>query len=107
MWKEVEGFSNYEINKSGTVKSKRTKRIMKFGWRGSRGGKYPYINLKRDDGKFVKQSVHRMVAVAYVPNPDNKPEVNHIDTDHGNFHYTNLEWHTRSENMKHCFKNYS
>jgi len=46
-------------------------------------------------------TIHRMVAELYVPNPLNKPHINHIDGNRLNNHYTNLEWVTRSENMKH------
>lgn len=46
-------------------------------------------------------SVHRMIAECYIPNTDNKPHVNHIDGNRLNNHISNLEWVTRSENMKH------
>jgi len=47
-------------------------------------------------------TVHRMVAELYVPNPLNKPYINHIDGNRLNNHYSNLEWVTQSENMIHC-----
>lgn len=53
-------------------------------------------------GKIKQFSIHRLVAILYCDNPYNKPDVNHIDNDRSNNHYSNLEWVTHSENMKHC-----
>ncbi len=55
----------------------------------------PYINKKG-----VQTAVHKLVAEVYVPNPDNKPEVDHMDTNKLNNHFSNLEWVTRKENAE-------
>lgn len=56
------------------------------------------------DGKKYSKFVHRLVAKKYIPNPENKPEVNHIDSDRLNNKASNLEWVTASENSKHAFE---
>ena len=50
-------------------------------------------------------SIHRAVATLYVPNPDNLPQVNHIDGDKLNNHYTNLEWVSNRQNKNHALEN--
>lgn len=65
--------------------------------------KYPTYNLTIE-GKKKQVKVHRMVAEAFIPNPDNKPIVNHLDGDTHNFSIGNLEWATAKENSKHAAK---
>lgn len=65
-----------------------------------RKGTYLHVTLYKNNERR-KMDVHRLVALMLVPNPDNKPEVNHIDGNPFNNNVDNLEWCTRSENEMH------
>lgn len=63
-----------------------------------------FVNLWKG-GKSKSQKLHRLVALAFIENPDNLPEINHVDTHPLNCHVSNLEWSTSSDNHKHAVSN--
>lgn len=69
----------------------------------NKGAHYYLIDLCKD-GKVKKHLVHRLIAETFIPNPQNKPQVNHIDGNKLNNKVENLEWCTRSENQKHSIR---
>ena len=98
--KKIDGFENYSVTRDGRVWSWKSKIFLSSGLAG-RG--YPNVVLYKD-GKGHPKLVHRLVAQAYIPNPDNKPEVNHKDGNKENNYLNNLEWATSSENRYHGYK---
>ena len=105
-WKDIPGFEGkYQISSLGRVRTlnyKRTKQIrIMNGVTDVRG--YKCIAF-REGGAGSKQKhfmIHRLVADSFIPNPENKPFVNHKDGDRCNNSADNLEWCTRAENEKH------
>lgn len=99
-WKKI--FKNYEVSNYGDVRSlnyKTPKLLRKYY---SRDGYIQYaLSI---NGKSLRTGAHRLVALAFIPNPDNKETVNHIDGDKHNNYYKNLEWVSRSEQMVHAYK---
>jgi hypothetical protein len=98
-WRIIPGFENYIISKEGVVFSLSSNRIKKIQYN-SRS--YPYVKLSNKNGS-QNISIHRLLAILYVDNPYNKPEVNHKDGNKANFSLSNLEWVTKSENSIHAF----
>jgi len=66
--------------------------------------KYQQIHIYQNGARTIDY-VHRMVAEAFIPNPENKAEVNHINGDKKDNRVSNLQWVTRAENMKHAYDN--
>ena len=98
-WKVIEEFPNYEVSNLGRVRSiihadsmGRTKggNILKQAFDGKRN--YLHVNLYKDGSKTHSTNVHRLVALAFIPNPNNLNEINHIDENKLNNRADNLEW---------------
>lgn len=99
---KVAGY-DYEVFEDGRVWSIKGFRFMKPQRQRKRNGKYyVYVKLSRD-GKVNKHYVHRLVAEAFISNPDKKPTVNHKDGNSENNHYKNLEWSTMQEQVDHAW----
>lgn len=97
-WIGIKDYSDlYKVSNLGRIKRIKTGRILKNI---SNVEGYLTINLFKD-GKGTNLRVHRLVAQAFIENPENKPEINHIDEDKANNSTSNLEWATRAENNKH------
>lgn len=92
----------YEITEYGQVISHHFKKPKALKQATDKDG-YKFVTL-RIDGKTVYKRVHRLVAEIYIPNPEGKPFVNHIDGNPANNCVNNLEWVTNKENIIHAFK---
>lgn len=91
----------YEINEKGELRNVKSKKVVK-GYVEKNGYRRVRIENKCLGG-VVRTTIHRLVAEAFIPNPDNLPQVNHIDCDKLNNCASNLEWVSGSENMKHAY----
>lgn len=100
IWKDIEDTLNYEVSNLGNVRNKKTGRILKPGAYGATGYKQVNISIVSEGGKSRKRYIHRLVAQAFVENPDKKREVDHINGNKLDNRAENLEWVTSSENQK-------
>jgi len=91
-------FPNYAISEDGTIRTKGKKISTTV-----RSDGYAAARVWGADGRLRPEYMHRLVALAFIPNPENKPQVNHKDGNRSNNHVSNLEWVTRSENMTHVY----
>lgn len=96
MIKDIKDFEGlYQITDEGQVYSLRSNKYLKL--RKDKDG-YLLVNLYKDKKSYTKK-VHRLVAEAFLDNPENKKEINHIDCCRDNNSVSNLEWATRKENI--------
>ena len=113
-WRDIKGFEGkYQVSNTGKVKS-----LERMKWNGKGYQKIPekilegvddghgylHVNLCKD-GKETSCKVHRLIAQAFLPNPNNLPEVNHKDEDKTNNCVENLEWCSRSYNINYGTRN--
>ena len=99
IWKLIDQFPNYNVSNLGNIKNIITNKPLKIL---NKEG-YGSVSLKYNELK-KSLKVHRLVAVAFIENPENKSDVNHKDKNKLNNHISNLEWMTRKENNIHRCK---
>ncbi len=95
-WKQILEYDNYEVSSYGNVRNKKTGRILKP----ARNGGYLSAKLRKN-GATKSFSIHQLVAICFIENSENKPQVNHIDKNRTNNKLSNLEWVTAVENTAH------
>lgn len=103
IWKDIAGYEcKYQVSNTGKVRSLNYHRSGEYremvGGLNTKG--YPIVVLRKD-GKSSTIAVHRLVAMAFIPNPMNLPQVNHIDENKSNNNVGNLEWCTAYHNVHH------
>ena len=106
IWKKIPNYPLYEASNMGFIKTFNWKnqgkeRIMKPALDGSG---YLRTMLKGEDGRFHTIKVHRIIGQTFIPNPKNKPQINHLNCIKTDNRVINLEWATVSENQIHAFK---
>lgn len=102
IWKKVKGWEDlYEVSNTGKVRSIRTGKLRVFDINNCGYERIVFYNGEYKERIFV----HRLVAETFIPNPQNKPQVNHIDGNKSNNSVENLEWCTQMENEIHAIKN--
>jgi len=100
-YRDIEGYEGlYKISNLGNVVISKTEKaahskVFKTGY------KYVYVSKKQNPKNFL---IHRLVAAAFIPNPENKKTVNHKDGNKLNNSIKNLEWATHKENINHAIK---
>jgi len=104
LWKDVKGFEGiYQVSNKGRLKSfKASKDGRILSNKNHKGGYLSVVLVCKSRMKSTR--MHRLVAEAFLPNPENKPEVNHKDGNKQNNRVENLEWVTRKENHRHALK---
>lgn len=106
LWKPLLEYKGIEVSSVGRIRkaaNKRRKERILTEFPKDKDG-YCRCSVQRLDGTWTSQPVHRLVAKAFIDNPDNKESVNHIDGNRTNNRVENLEWVTAKENVIHSFK---
>lgn len=99
IYKDIDFLIGYQISNLGNIRNSKQKQLKPF--KNSKG--YLYVNPSVS-GKRKTIAIHILVALLFVDNPENKPQINHKDGNKENNISTNLEWVDNSENVKHAYK---
>lgn len=101
IWRDIEGYEDvYQVSSHGRIRHKK-KGLKLFS---EVNGYYKVCLYDKEKRKYIHYRVHRLVAKAFIENPNNYKEVNHIDEDKHNNNVSNLEWCSREQNLIHSIK---
>ena len=96
IYKKIVGYENYSVSSRGNVRNDNSGKMLKP----RDDGRGYCIFALRNNNKSKNHRSHRLVAFAFIVNPENKPQVDHIDNNRQNNHVDNLRWVTNSENQQ-------
>lgn len=98
IWKTIDGYNNYKVSNYGNVMNIKTHKLLN----GQNNGKgYLHVMLYDENHNAKCIMIHRLVALAFIPNPNDLPQINHIDENKKNNRVDNLEWVTSEQNINH------
>ena len=105
IWKDILGYKgHYQASNLGRIKSLKNRK--NNGILSDKSGDARYLGtMLCKDGIRIRYSIHRLIAETFIPNPENKSQINHKDGNRYNNFVGNLEWVTASENGKHAYRN--
>ena len=95
IWKAIDNYETYSVSTFGRVNNNNTGKLLK-GTKHPQGYTQVYLSKIEEKKKYM---IHRLVAIAFIPNPENKNDVDHIDNNPANNSLYNLRWSSRSENL--------
>lgn len=109
IWREIKDYENlYEVSDSGKIRSIRNNIILsqyqKIDYTRNPENRYLRVTLA-NNGVYKRFFVHRLVGMAFISNPENKPQINHKNNIKSDNRAENLEWVNQSENTQHAFDN--
>jgi hypothetical protein len=98
-WRVIEGYNNYSVSNLGKVRNDKRGNILK-GIIQHGEGRYLRVGLYDNNIYHKPMLIHRLVAIAFLPNPENLPEVDHIDRNSQNNTLENLRWCSKANNLR-------